>query len=120
MVERRIDVLLEGLAFPECLRWHNDRLWFSDVHDHTVHVVSGPGTSQIVMEVEGQPSGLGWLPDGHLIVVSQIDRQVLRLEGRDIKVHADLRPFFEADMRWLSHYGFRPLDFPTLAGGLSS
>ena len=32
----------------------------------------------------------------------------------------DLRPFFEADVRWLNHYGFRPLDFPTLAGGLSS
>jgi phenylalanyl-tRNA synthetase alpha chain len=32
----------------------------------------------------------------------------------------DLRPFFEADMRWLAHYGFRPLDFPTLAGGLSN
>jgi phenylalanyl-tRNA synthetase alpha chain len=32
----------------------------------------------------------------------------------------DLRPFFEADVRWLTHYGFRPLDFPTLAGGLSS
>jgi phenylalanyl-tRNA synthetase alpha chain len=32
----------------------------------------------------------------------------------------DLRAFFEADMRWLSHYGFRPLDFPTLAGGLSA
>ncbi len=31
----------------------------------------------------------------------------------------DLRAFFEADERWLSHYGFRPLDFPTLAGGLS-
>jgi phenylalanyl-tRNA synthetase alpha chain len=31
----------------------------------------------------------------------------------------DLRPFFEADVRWLDHYGFRPLDFPTLAGGLS-
>src|SRR6187455_1570079 len=31
----------------------------------------------------------------------------------------DLRSFFEADVRWLSHYGFRPLDFPTLAGGLS-
>ncbi|APF38726.1 MULTISPECIES: phenylalanine--tRNA ligase subunit alpha [Chelatococcus] len=31
----------------------------------------------------------------------------------------DLRPFFEADVRWLSHYGFRPLDLPTLAGGLS-
>ncbi|PWB61658.1 MAG: phenylalanine--tRNA ligase subunit alpha [Bradyrhizobiaceae bacterium] len=32
----------------------------------------------------------------------------------------DLRPFFEADLRWLSHYGFRPLDLPTLAGGLST
>jgi phenylalanyl-tRNA synthetase alpha chain len=32
----------------------------------------------------------------------------------------DLRPFFEADVRWLTHYGFRPLDFPTLAGGLSA
>ncbi|KAF0125342.1 MAG: phenylalanyl-tRNA synthetase alpha chain [Xanthobacteraceae bacterium] len=32
----------------------------------------------------------------------------------------DLRQFFEADVRWLSHYGFRPLDLPTLAGGLSS
>ena len=32
----------------------------------------------------------------------------------------DLRPFFEADVRWLAHYGFRPLDFPTLAGGLSN
>src|SRR3954453_15543498 len=31
----------------------------------------------------------------------------------------DLRAFFEADVRWLEHYGFRPLDFPTLAGGLS-
>ena len=33
---------------------------------------------------------------------------------------SDLRQFFEADVRWLNHYGFRPLDFPTLAGGLSA
>ncbi|GGE29849.1 phenylalanine--tRNA ligase alpha subunit [Agaricicola taiwanensis] len=32
----------------------------------------------------------------------------------------DLRAFFEADVRWLQHYGFRPLDLPTLAGGLSN
>ena len=32
----------------------------------------------------------------------------------------DLRPFFEADIRWLKHYGFRPLDWPSLAAGLSS
>jgi phenylalanyl-tRNA synthetase alpha chain len=32
----------------------------------------------------------------------------------------DLRPFFEADVRWLNHYGFRPLDLPSLIGGLTS
>ena len=32
---------------------------------------------------------------------------------------SDLRAFFESDMRWLSHYGFKPLDVPSLAGGLS-
>ncbi|MEZ5763167.1 MAG: phenylalanine--tRNA ligase subunit alpha [Xanthobacteraceae bacterium] len=33
---------------------------------------------------------------------------------------ADLRQMFEGDVRWLNHYGFKPLDVPTLAGGLSS
>jgi phenylalanyl-tRNA synthetase alpha chain len=32
----------------------------------------------------------------------------------------DLRPFFDADVRWVEHYGFRPLDLPTLFGGLSA
>jgi phenylalanyl-tRNA synthetase alpha chain len=32
----------------------------------------------------------------------------------------DLRPFFEADVRWLNHYGFRPLDIPSLVGGLTA
>ena len=32
----------------------------------------------------------------------------------------DLRPFFEADVRWLNHYGFRPLDIPSLVSGLTS
>jgi len=44
-----------------------------------------------------------------------IDRIAMLKYGMD-----DLRQFFEADIRWLTHYGFRPLDFPTLAGGLSS
>jgi phenylalanyl-tRNA synthetase alpha chain len=32
----------------------------------------------------------------------------------------DLRDFFNADVRWMNHYGFRPLDMPTLFGGLSA
>ena len=33
---------------------------------------------------------------------------------------SDLRQMFDSDVRWLSHYGFEPLDVPTLAGGLSA
>jgi phenylalanyl-tRNA synthetase alpha chain len=44
-----------------------------------------------------------------------IDRLVMLKYGMP-----DLRAFFDADVRWLNHYGFRPLDLPTLAGGLSS
>ena len=32
---------------------------------------------------------------------------------------SDLRPFFEGDARWVSHFGFKPLEIPSLAGGLS-
>ena len=32
----------------------------------------------------------------------------------------DLRTFFDADLRWLRHYGFVPLDVPSMTGGLSS
>ena len=46
------------------------------------------------MEVEGQPSGMGWLPDGSLLVVSMLDHRVLRrsLEG-SVSVHADVSEF---------------------------
>jgi phenylalanyl-tRNA synthetase alpha chain len=44
-----------------------------------------------------------------------IDRIAMLKYGMD-----DLRQFFEADIRWLTHYGFRPLDVPSLSGGLSS
>jgi len=32
---------------------------------------------------------------------------------------ADLRAFFDSDLRWLRHYGFAALDIPTLQGGIS-
>jgi sugar lactone lactonase YvrE len=88
---RSTEVLLDGLAFPEGPRWHESRLWFSDQHDRRVVAMSLDGKSETICEVPQQPSGLGWLPDGRMLVVSMLDRRLLRREPDGSLVeHANL------------------------------
>ena len=85
-------ILLDDVVFPECPRWRAGRLWFSDFFAHRVRTVAEDGVSEDVCEVPRQPAGLGWLPDGRLLVVSMVDRRLLRLEPDGALVpHADLR-----------------------------
>jgi sugar lactone lactonase YvrE len=86
-----VQTLLEGGAFFEGPRWREGRWWVSDFYRRTVSTVDADGREQVVMEVEGQPSGLGWMPDGSLLVVSQRDFKILRRspEG-EASEHADL------------------------------
>src|ERR1043165_3158663 len=87
VTERTPVVVLEGLAFPEGPRWHDGRLFFSDEHDRRVVVMDESGTAETVIEVPQQPSGLGWLPDGRMLIVSMLDRRLLRLEGDRLVEH---------------------------------
>ena len=83
--------LLTGLHFGEGPRWHDGRLWFSDFHAHSVSSVSLAGDVRVELEIDDQPSGLGWLPDGSLLVVSMTKRQLLRrAPDGTVGVHADL------------------------------
>ena len=82
--------ILDGLAFGEGPRWREGQLWFSDFYRHEVATVTPDGLRQTRFEVPQQPSGLGWLPDGDLLVVSMLDRRVLRWDGEALSVHADL------------------------------
>jgi sugar lactone lactonase YvrE len=87
----RLETLLDGLVFGEGPRWHEGRLWLSDMHAHTVLTVDLDGKREDVLHVPGKPSGLGWLPDGRLLVVSMEDRKLLRREANGALVlHADL------------------------------
>jgi len=83
-------LLIDGLCFGEGPRWHDGRLWFSDMHAHQVLAVDENGIVETIVEVENQPSGLGWLPDGTLLVVSMTDRRILRWDGANLTEHADL------------------------------
>ena len=90
MTPRTTTVVLDGLAFPEGPRWHDGRLWFSDQHDKRVVAMKPNGDAETIVEVPQQPSGLGWMPDGDMLVVSMLDRRVLRLRDGGLVDHADL------------------------------
>lgn len=84
------EVLLTDLAFGEGPRWRDDRLWFSDMHRDRVQTVDLAGNCETIVEVPQRPSGLGWLPDGRLQIVSMVDRRLLRLEAGELTEVADL------------------------------
>ena len=85
-----LETLLHGLTFPEAPRWHDGRLWFSDFYTHRVVAVDPAGRAETILEIPQRPSGLGWTPDGTLLVVSMLDRRLLRVENGKARVHADL------------------------------
>jgi sugar lactone lactonase YvrE len=85
-----VKVLLDGLTFPEGPRWHAGRLWFSDFYSHRVIAVDGTGRSETIATVYTRPSGLGWRPDGALLVVSMQDRALIELRNGAFRRVADL------------------------------
>lgn len=83
-------VLADGFCFLEGPRWHAGRLFVSDMHADRVVAVDAQGTVEPILDLPTQPSGLGWLPDGRLLVVSMVDRKLLRCDPDGVRVHADL------------------------------
>ena len=78
-----METLVGGRAFLEGPRWHDGALYVSDMHAHEVLRVGDDGSVDVVASLETSPSGLGWLPDGSMLIVSMDDRRVLRLDRGD-------------------------------------
>lgn len=120
--------LLDGGAFFEDPRWHEGRWWVSDFYRHAVYTVTEDGKEELVLEVEQQPSGLGWLPDGSMLIVSMKDQRVLRRAPDGVlSTHADLGRFTDSNLNdmvvdgqgraWIGCFGFDLMAFadPQLA-----
>src|SRR3712207_2630722 len=88
--ERQLRTVLEGGSYFEGPRWHDGTWWVSDFYRRTVSRVTPDGAETVVLEVKGQPSGLGWLPDGALVVTSMKDRRILRVDDGEVSTLAEI------------------------------
>jgi len=89
-----VSVVLAGGHFYEGPRWHEGRLWVSDFYGHQVISTTREGDARVEAVVPNQPSGLGWLPDGRLLIASMLDQLVLRREpSGELVEHADLSTY---------------------------
>lgn len=99
MAASGLETLAEGFCFLEGPRWRDDRLWVSDMWGHAVHTVSLDGEVREIVKVPNRPSGLNFLPDGRLVIVSMADRRLLTLEDDgSLAPYADVSALVTADI----------------------
>lgn len=98
MNRHKTQPLASGFVFLEGPRWHQGKLWFSDMWGFKVYTLTEAGERAVVCEVPQRPSGLGFLPDGSLLVVSMADRKLLKFSHGALSVHADLSSFARGDV----------------------
>jgi sugar lactone lactonase YvrE len=83
--------LVDGLSFTECPRWHNGQLYVSDRYTQRILAISPAGEVETYARTPGLPAGLGFLPDGRMLITSMRERKVLRREhDGSVVEHADL------------------------------
>lgn len=86
-MERLVD---GGLVLCDGARWHEDKLWFSDLYGAATYTVDLDGNLEKLFDLPTRPSGLEFLPDGTLLVVSQHDQRVLQWSEGELTLYADL------------------------------
>lgn len=86
-----LTTVLTGVDFGEGPRWRDGRLWFSDFYRGGVYTLDGDGNEELQLHIDDRPSGLGWLPDGTMLVVSMVNQCVLAVDmDGTIRTHAEL------------------------------
>jgi len=97
MATHQTTKLVDGFVFLEGPRWHQGKLWVSDMWGYTVYTIAQNGAREVVCKVPERPSGLGFAPDGTLLIVSMENRSLVKLvDGKLVKV-ADLSPWATGD-----------------------
>jgi sugar lactone lactonase YvrE len=85
-----VELLTDQVRHAESPRWHDDRLWFSDVHDYKVKTIDATGRLETVAEAPQRPSGLGVMSDGRWLLVTSLDRRLNWMEDGALREACDL------------------------------
>ena len=89
-MERKLETLMKGLTFGEGPRWYENKFYFSDFYSHKVYSLDLSGKHEVIVEIPNQPSGLGWTPDGTMLIVSMKDRKLMSFKDGQLTERADL------------------------------
>jgi sugar lactone lactonase YvrE len=76
----------------EAPRWHDGRLYVSDMNAEEVIAIDFDGNRETVVAVPGRPSGLGWLPNGDMLVASMRDAALMRFNGTSLELVSSVAP----------------------------
>jgi sugar lactone lactonase YvrE len=98
MKEHHATLVADGFVFLEAPRWHDNRLWVSDVFDLKLYTVTENGARSLVCHVPGRPAGIGFLPDATPIVVSCAERKLMRVSDGTLSLYADLTNVAAGDL----------------------
>lgn len=107
---------VSGIGFGEGPRWHEGSLWLSDIVGRQVLRVDAGGRTEVVVATPGEPSGLGWLPDGTLLVVQMDEHEVWAWQAGQLRRYSGTAPMSRAKLNdmvvdrhgraWVSNLGF--------------
>lgn len=85
------ELLVDGVDFGEGPRWRDGVLWYSDFYQASIFTVNADGQREAILaDLPDRPSGLGWMPDGTLLVVFMTSRRVMKLVDGELVQHCDL------------------------------
>lgn len=86
------EVVLTGLFLPECPRWHDEALYFSDIRSGRIYRLKSEKQTKIIFESSNDfTGGLGFLEDGSLIAVLSKGRQIARIGSGSAYAYSDMR-----------------------------
>ncbi len=87
---RTPEVFIEGLVFPESPRWRDNTFYFSDMNDGKVICADLKGNTKTLIDMPGPCSGIGWRPDGTMLIVSMQDRSLMSWDGKELNFVCDM------------------------------
>ena len=90
MKDRKATLRAGDFVFLEAPKWRDEKIWVSDVMGDAIYTVTLNGTREMICSIPGKPAGLGFMPDGSLLIASLLDKKLLQWKAGELTEYLDL------------------------------